>query len=179
MRWGLIPSWAKDSSLGPQRINARSETLRTQPAFREGLKARGCLIPADGFYEWLTRGKIKPAYCVEVDHGELLGFAGIWDPCKDPSGGRLETCAILTTTANTLTSAIHHRMPVILDRADYDLWLDPGMPRGAAVSDLLKPYDAGRMRYFPVGPRINRVANDDEECSKAIEAVPVQHNLFS
>ena len=96
-----------------------------------------------------------------------------------PSGGTLETCAILTTTANPLTSAVHDRMPVILERADYDLWLDPGMLDVGAVSDRLKPYDAGRMRCSPVGTRINRVANDDEECSKAIEAVPLQHSLFS
>jgi putative SOS response-associated peptidase YedK len=179
MRWGLIPSSAKDSSVGAPMINARSETVGTKPAFREAFKARRCLIPADGYYEWQTRGKLKQPYCFELDHGELFGFAGIWDRWKDSSGGTLETCAILTTTANPLTSAVHERMPVILERADYDLWLDPGRLEGGAVSDRLKPYDAGRMRCFPVGARINRVANDDEACSKEIEAVPLQPSLFS
>jgi putative SOS response-associated peptidase YedK len=179
MRWGLIPSWAKDSSLGAPMINARSETVRTKPAFRDPFRARRCLIPADGFYEWQTRGNVKQPYCFEVDHGQLFGFAGIWDEWKDSSTGRLESCAILTTTANTLTSAVHDRMPVILDPADYDFWLDPGMLDVSAISNLLKPYDAGRMRCFPVGTRINRVANDDAECSQAIEAVPIQHSLFS
>jgi putative SOS response-associated peptidase YedK len=179
MRWGLVPSWAKDSSIGAPLINARSETVGTKPAFREAFKARRCLIPADGYYEWQRRGPLKQPYCFELDHGELFGFAGIWEQWKDSSAGTLETCAILTTTANSLTSAVHDRMPVILDRAEYDIWLDPGMLEGGGVSDLLRPYDSRLMRCFPVGARINRVANDDEECSKAIEALPLEPGLFS
>jgi putative SOS response-associated peptidase YedK len=179
MRWGLIASWTKDSAVGAPMINARSETVGTKPAFREAFKARRCLIPANGYYEWQSRGKLKQPYCFELDHGELFGFAGIWEQWNDASAGTRETCAILTTTANSLTSAVHERMPVILDRADYDLWLDPRRLEVGAVSDLLRPYEARRMRCFPVGARINRVANDDEECSQAIKAVPLQHSLFS
>jgi putative SOS response-associated peptidase YedK len=152
MRWGLIPSSAKDSSVGAPMINARSETVETKPAFREAFKARRCLIPADGYYEWQTRGKLKQPYCFELDHGELFGFAGIWDQWKDSSGGTLETCAILTTTANPLTSAVHDRMPVILERADYDLWLDPGMLDVGAVSDRLSLTMPGACVVFPSAP---------------------------
>src|ERR1700692_1838451 len=114
MRWGLIPSWAKDMSGAATMINARSETAATKPAFRDPLANRRCLIPADGFYEWQRTGKAKQPYCFEVNEGELFAFAGIWDRWKDPSGSAVETCSILTTTPNALTTAVHDRMPVIL-----------------------------------------------------------------
>src|SRR5436305_6616348 len=110
MRWGLIPSWAKDASGAASMINARSETASTKPAFRDVLKFRRCLIPADGFYEWQRTGKAKQPYCFEVNGGELFAFAGIWDRWKETSGSTVETCSILTTTANAATSAVHDRM---------------------------------------------------------------------
>jgi putative SOS response-associated peptidase YedK len=116
VRWGLIPSWAKDSSVAAQMINTRSETASTKPAFRDALKSRRCLIPADGFYEWQKTGKSKLPYCFEVGEGELFAFAGIWDRWGDASGKIIETCSILTTIPNVVTSAIHDRMPVILTR---------------------------------------------------------------
>ena len=146
MRWGFIPSWAKDSSIAAQMINARSETAATKPAFRDPLTSRRCLIPADGFYEWKRTGKAKQPYCFEVNDGELFAFAGLWDRWKDPTGQWIKSCSILTTTPNAVTARVHDRMPVILDRADHDLWLDPGMTNVASVSDLLKPYDARTMR---------------------------------
>jgi putative SOS response-associated peptidase YedK len=127
MRWGLIPSWAKDSSAGASMINARSETAATKPAFRDVLKSRRCLIPADGFYEWRHDGKTKQPYCFEINSGELFAFAGLWDRWKHASGQWIKSCSILTTTPNAVTSAIHDRMPVILDPDGYDLWLDSGM----------------------------------------------------
>ena len=127
IRWGLIPSWAKNSSVAAQMINARSETAATKPAFRDALKSRRCLIPADGFYEWARTGKAKQPYCFEVNDGELFAFAGFWDRWKDPSGNWIKTCSILTTTPNAVTSPVHDRMPVILDPDSYDLWLDPRM----------------------------------------------------
>jgi len=178
MRWGLIPSWAKDASVAAKMINARSETAATKPAFRDGLKSRRCLIPADAFYEWMRTGKSKQPYCFEVNGGELFAFAGIWDRWKDPSGNWIKTCSILTTTPNTVTSPIHDRMPVILDPDSYDLWLDPGMTNVAAVSELLKPYDARLMRCYPVSTRINHVANDDEECPRPVEPAQTQNRLF-
>ena len=178
VRWGLIPSWAKDSSIAAKMINARSETAGTKPAFRDALKFRRCLIPADGFYEWARTGKGKQPYCFEVNEGELFAFAGIWDRWKDASGKPVETCSILTTTANAVTSAVHDRMPVILDPDSYDLWLDSGMRDVTAATELLKPYDARLMRCYPISTRINRVANDEEECSTPVELAQIQNRLF-
>jgi putative SOS response-associated peptidase YedK len=178
MRWGLIPSWAKDSSAAARMINARAETASTRPAFRDALKSRRCLIPADGFYEWMRMEKTKQPYCFEINNGELFAFAGLWERWKDPTGNWIKTCSILTTTPNAVTAPVHDRMPVILDPDSYDLWLDPGMTNVAAASDLLKPFDARQMRCFPVSGRINHVANDDEECSRPVELAEVQNRLF-
>jgi putative SOS response-associated peptidase YedK len=179
MGWGLIPSWAKDPSVAAKMINARSETAGTKPAFRDALKSRRCLIPADGFYEWKKIGSAKQPYCFEVNEGELFAFAGLWDRWKDASGKTLETCSILTTVPNAVTSPVHDRMPVILDPDTYDLWLDPGMTKVEAAAELLKPYDARAMRCYPVSTRINHVANDDEECSAPVELAQIQDRLFS
>jgi putative SOS response-associated peptidase YedK len=179
VRWGLIPSWSKDSSGAAKMINARSETAHTLPAFRDAMKSRRCLIPADGFYEWQKKGKIKQPYCFEVNGAELFAFAGVWDRWKDPSGQWVKSCSILTTSANAITSPVHDRMPVILDPNGYDLWLDPGMNNVRIVSELLKPHDARMMRCYPVSDRINRVANDDPECSRPVELVAVQNDHFS
>jgi putative SOS response-associated peptidase YedK len=173
MRWGLIPSWSKGVS-GPPMINARSETAATMPAFRDPMKSRRCLVPADGFYEWQRKGAVKQPFCFEVSDGELFAFAGLWDRWKDPSGQWIKSCSILTTTPNVVTSAVHDRMPVILDRDNYDLWLDPGMTDVKVVSEMLKPYDAQLMRSYPVSARVNSVANDDAECSTPTQITPVQ-----
>jgi putative SOS response-associated peptidase YedK len=179
MRWGLIPSWAKDSAGAASMINARSETASTKPAFRDALKSRRCLIPADAFYEWSQTGKAKQPYCFEVNEGELFAFSGIWDRWKDASGQWVKTCSILTTTPNAVTSTVHDRMPVILDPDSYDLWLDPGMRDVTAAAELLKPFDGRFMRRYPVSTRINHVANDDEECSQRVELAQMQPHLFS
>jgi len=169
MHWGLIPSWAKDMSGAAMMINARSETAATKPAFRDPLANRRCLVPADGFYEWQRTGKAKQPYCFEVNDGALFAFAGLWDRWKDPNGQWIKSCSILTTSPNAVTSAVHDRMPVILDRADYDLWLDPGMTKAEAISVLLQPYDARLMRCYPVSTRINHAANDDAECCVVVD----------
>ena len=179
MRWGLIPSWAKDPTIATRTINAKSETAAIKPAFRDPLKFRRCLIPADGFYEWQRAGKSKQTFCFEVSDGELFAFAGLWDGWKDANGQWVKTCSILTTTPNAVTSTVHDRMPVILDPDSYDLWLDPEMRNVAVISELLKPYDARLMRCYPVNTRINNVANDDEECSYPVKVVQDQSNLFS
>ena len=178
MRWGLVPYWAKDPSITTGTINAKSETAATKPAFRDPLKFRRCLIPADGFYEWQRRGKSKQPFCFEVNNGGLFVFAGLWDGWKDSSGRWLKTCSILTTAPNAVTSAVHDRMPVILDPNSYDLWLDPGIQNLAAISELLKPYDARLMRCYPVSTRINHVANEDAECSRPVEIAEAQNRLF-
>jgi putative SOS response-associated peptidase YedK len=159
-------------------INARSETAATKPAFRDALKLRRCLIPADSFYEWQKTGKTKQPHCFEVNDGELVAFAGVWERWKDSGGKILETCLILTTTPNALTSAIHDRMHVILDPDNYDVWLDPGMTNTDSASDLLKPFDARMMRSYPVSARVNHVANDDEGCSTPVKLVENQKSLF-
>jgi putative SOS response-associated peptidase YedK len=163
VRWGLIPSWAKDASGSAGMINARSESAAIKPAFRDALKSRRCLVPADGFYEWVRAGKAKQPYCFEVNDGELFAFAGLWERWKDPSGNWIKSCSILTTTPNTVTAAVHDRMPVILHPGNYDLWLDPGFTNVTAVSAMLKPYDARLMRCYPVSTRINHTASDDAE----------------
>ena len=155
-------------------INARSETVSLKPAFREALQSRRCLIPADGFYEWEKTGKTKQPFCFEVNEGSLFAFAGIWERWKTR-----ETCAILTTTPNTLTATVHDRMPVILERDNYDVWLDPGMRDIKVASEFLKPYDARLMRCYPVSTRVNQVSNDDEECSVPVKLAEIQAGLFS
>src|ERR1017187_9990113 len=127
----------------------------------------------------MRTGNAKQPYCFEVNDGELFAFAGLWGRWKDPSGNWIKSCSILTTTPNSVTSAVHDRMPVILDRADYDVWLDPGMKNVEAVSEMLKPYDARMMRCYPVSTRINNVANDDPECSTRVELTATQTGLFS
>ena len=179
MKWGLIPHWAKDPSIGMSTINAKSETAATKPAFRDPLKFRRCLIPADGFYEWKRTVKAKQPFCFEINDCELFAFAGLWDGWKDVRGNWIKTCSILTTTPNALTATIHDRMPVILDRESYDLWLDPGMQNVAAISELLKPYDGSQMQLYPVSSRVNRVTNDDEECSRRVDISEAQNRLFA
>lgn len=179
MKWGLIPHWAKSPSIATSTINAKSETAATKPAFRDPLKFRRCLIPADGFYEWQRTGNGKQPFCFEVNKGELFAFAGLWDGWKDSNGKWVKTCSILTTTPNAVTSAVHDRMPAILEPDSYDFWLDPGVRDVAAVSELLKPYDSRAMRSYPVSKRINHVANDDQECSRPVELMQAQHRLFS
>jgi putative SOS response-associated peptidase YedK len=178
MRWGLIPSWAADPSVASRMINARSETAATKPAFRDALRFRRCMVPADGFYEWMRTGKAKQPYCFEVNEGELFAFAGLWDRWRDAGGNAVETCSILTTTPNAVASAVHDRMPVILDPDGYDLWLDPGMRDADAASELLGPCDARLMRCYPVSTRINHVSNDDEECAQPVEVAEAQKQLF-
>jgi putative SOS response-associated peptidase YedK len=179
MRWGLIPNWARDPSIATITINAKSETAATKPAFRDPFKHRRCLVPADGFYEWLRTTISKQPYCFEVNNGGLFAFAGLWDGWKDASGNWIKTCSILTTVPNAVTATVHDRMPVILERESYDLWLDPGMTNVQVVSELLKPYDAKSMRSYPVSTRINHVANDDEECTCRVVLTESQNWLFA
>jgi putative SOS response-associated peptidase YedK len=179
MRWRLIPSWSKDASASASMINARSETAAAKPAFRDSMKFRRCIVPADGFYEWRRIGGAKQPFCFEVNDGELFAFAALWDGWKDPDGQWIKSCSILTTTPNAVTSQVHDRMPAILRRDDYDLWLDPGMTNADAVSDLLKPFAAHLMRAYPVSTRINGVQNDDAECARPVELeAPPQGSLF-
>lgn len=152
----------------------------TRPAFRDAFLSRRCLIPADGFYEWVRTGKAKQPYCFEVSGGELFAFAGLWERWKDASGEWIKSCSILTTSPNAVASAVHDRMPAILDPEHYDLWLDPGMKNVDELTEMLKPYDARMMRSYPVSTRLNQVQNDDAECAQPVELErPTQRQLFA
>jgi putative SOS response-associated peptidase YedK len=180
MRWGLIPSWAKDPGIGYKTINARAETVATTASFREPFRSQRCLVSADGFYEWKREGKTKQPYSFEVNGGDLFAFAGLWDRWKSPQGDVVESCAVITTTPNPLLADIHDRMPVILSPDDYDLWLDPAFRNMASVSEMLKPFDASQMKRYPVSTRVNQVQNDDADCAKATEldSSPIQTQLL-
>lgn len=170
MRWGLIPSWTRDSAIGYKMINARAETVATAPAFREPFRSQRCLIPADGFYEWERAGKEKIPFCFTLTDESVFAFAGIWDRWKGSQGPWIETCSILTTKPNRLVQNIHDRMPVILSRDIYDLWLDPGFTDVDELQSLLKPYPADAMRRYRVSQRVNQVKNDDPECAAEINS---------
>jgi putative SOS response-associated peptidase YedK len=160
-------------------INARAETAAEKPAFREPLERRRCLIPADGFYEWKWTGKSEQPYCFELLDREPFAFAGLWDRWRAPDGILLETCTIITTTANQLLADVHDRMPVLLSLENYDLWLDPGFRGVSAAAEILRPFDAKLMRRYPISERVNNVANDDLECSVPIKPLPpAQAGLF-
>lgn len=166
MRWGLVPFWAKDAKAGYKMINARAETIAEKPAFREPLQSRRCLIPTDGFYEWAKKGKEKSPFCFTLVDDSVFAFAGIWDRWRNPERELVETCTIITTSANALFSGIHDRMPVILERENYDLWLDPGFRKVEPLLDLLVPSRADSMRQYRVSTRVNSVQNDDPACAE-------------
>lgn len=167
MRWGLIPYWAKDTSIGYKAINAVSETAAEKPLFREAMRKRRCLIPADGFYEWKQIGpKRKQPYNIGLLDDGLFAFAGLWESWKEPAGKVIESCTILTTEANALLKDIHDRMPVILQPHDYDLWLDPGATDPKQLTELLKPFDARLMRKYPVSTTVNQAENEGPKCAQ-------------
>src|SRR5262249_5305301 len=149
--WGLIPYWSKDSAFSASTINAASETVAEKPAFREPLRRRRCLIPADGFYEWKRiSAKQKQPYHIGMADNGLFDFDGLADRWNGPDGKTVQSCTILTTDANALLKPLHDRMPVILRPDDYDRWLDPGITDPARVTDLLRPFDDRLMRIYPV-----------------------------
>ena len=178
MRWGLVPSWSKDSSAAARMINARCETAADLPAFRDALRSRRCLIPADGFFEWQKLGKAKQPYCFALGDDSIFAFAALWDRWKTPQAGVLETCSILTTAANDLVRDVHDRMPVILPPDAYDLWLDPGFQKRDAILDLLQPGPVD-MKKYPVSTGVNDVNNDGPDCCAPVRVVPsAQAALF-
>ncbi len=167
VRWGLVPFWAKDVSIGSRMINARAESVATRPGYRDAYRKTRCLIPASGFYEWakLTDGKKQPVRVYMADEGPFA-FAGLWSRWG-PRDAEVETCAIITTEANELCARVHDRMPVILAPNDYERWLDTS---DADPVDLLRPYPSSAMRAYPISTRVNSPKNDDPEI---IEPLPV------
>jgi len=175
-QWGLIPSWAKDPSIGSKMINARSESVAEKPAFRSAFRSRRCLVPASGFYEWQATGaKVKQPWLILPADGPLLVFAGLWESWKDPTGTRLETCTILTTAPNGMMAEIHDRLPVILDSEAFPVWLDPAIDDAEALQSLLVPCPDEWLEKVPVSTRVSNVRNDDPDC---IKPIAMQGDLF-
>lgn len=167
MRWGLVPFWAKDEKLAFSSINAKAETVPTSPAFREPLKRRRCLVPAEWFYEWQKLDeKQKQPYAIAMKDGSIFAFAGLWDAWKDKATGQeLQTFTILTTDPNELMEPIHNRMPVIVARRDYARWIAPADPAHLPI-DLLKPYPAEEMNAWKVGNAVGNVRNNSPDLVK-------------
>jgi putative SOS response-associated peptidase YedK len=169
LRWGLVPSWAQDPSVGNQMINARVETAATKPAFRSAMRNRRCLIPTDGFYEWKKVGKPKQPYFIHLPGDKPFAFAGLWERWSDPEGRPVETCTILTTDASPLLRPLHDRMPVIVEPGDYAAWLDPSETDPARLRPMFASLTADQLVLSPVSTLVNSPANDDPRCVEPSE----------
>ncbi|MDD4787989.1 MAG: SOS response-associated peptidase [Pirellulales bacterium] len=163
LRWGLVPSWAKDLSVGNRLINARAETVAEKPAFRAAFRLRRCLLPADGFFEWQRRGEGKQPYYIQMADERPFAFAGLWEAWEGAGHDCVESCTIVTTSANRLIAPIHDRMPVILAEESYRAWLDPAADPNELKS-LLVPFDALRLKVHPVSRYVNRPGNEGPGC---------------
>jgi putative SOS response-associated peptidase YedK len=168
LKWGLIPSWAKDPSIGSKMINARSETVHEKPSFRTSLEHRRCIVPASGFYEWREEGGKKHPLYIRLKDNNLMLFAGLWDHWKNPENEVIESFTILTTTTNELIKPLHDRMPVILDVKDIDLWLDNQVADPERLKPLFTPYPSDLMEMYPVSDLVNSPRNDTPECIEPI-----------
>ncbi len=173
LRWGLIPSWAKDPTIGNRMINARAETVAEKPAYRAAMRRRRCLLPADGFYEWQKVGRTKRPHFIRMKDDRPFALAGLWETWEGPDHSRIESCTVLTTEPNELVRLIHDRMPVILDPTDYEPWLDPTMQNMDELVPLLHPYPSDRMKADAVSTLVNSPANDEPRC------IEPERDLFS
>lgn len=165
-RWGLIPSWSKDTAIGAKMINARGETVAEKPSFRTPFRKRRCLVPADGYIEWRRQGTAKQPFLVELQEAAPFAMAGLWESWRggDPTAAPLETFTIITTEANDLTGQVHDRMPVILSQESESLWLECDDPNPLDLLQLLVPYPADAMRITAVSSRVNNSRHDDPAC---------------
>lgn len=163
--WGLIPSWAKDASIGSRLINARAETLGEKPAFRSAYRNRRCLIFTDGFFEWQAQpgSKSKVPHFIRLKSGKAFAFAGLWERWSAPDGSEVKSATIITTSPNELMAKLHNRMPVILESDAYAQWLDPAPLPAAELNHWLTPFSAEKMTAFPVATLVNRPENDRPE----------------
>ena len=187
LRWGLIPSWAKDRSIGYKTINARAETVADKPAFRSAFRRRRCLVLADGFFEWQKRDKGKQPYRIVLADRGAFAMAGLWESWRDPEAGeRVESFTIIVTDANERLAAIHDRMPVILPPEAHAPWLEAETAREDLLA-LMRPYPGEAMEAYPVSTLVNKPANDEPACIEALEpqakeaepAPTAQGNLFA
>ena len=178
-RWGLVPFWAKDAKFGYSTFNARAEEVVAKPAYREAFKKRRCLVPADAFYEWQKLdAKTKRPFAIALRSGEPYAFAGLWESWKPKDAEPLETFTIVTTDPNAVTEKLHDRMPVILEPADYNRWLEASDP-SRPPTNLLCPYPAEKMHAWPVGNRIGNVHNNDPDLLTPAQPEPESPSLFN
>jgi putative SOS response-associated peptidase YedK len=169
VRWGLIPAWVKDPAGFSLLINARGESVNDKPAFKNAMKRRRCLFPADGFYEWKPHGNAKRPYFARSTAGGPIAFAGLWETWIGPNGEEMETAAIVTTAANAEMAAVHHRAPVIVAPEQFEFWLDCRNVDEKTAAALIAPAPDGSMQVYEISPAVNRVANDG----------PVLHEPYS
>lgn len=174
MRWGFIPSWAKKDYLermgSKPLINARAETAAEKPTFRNALKRRRCLIPADGFYEWKGAAGARAPYCIRRADDGLFAFGGIWETAVDPDGGEIDTTAILTVGAGPDVAPLHDREPIVIDRTAYADWLEADERDAAKVAALLKPREQGFWRFYPVSKAVNNARSEGAKLAEPVEA---------
>jgi putative SOS response-associated peptidase YedK len=164
LRWGLVPSWAKDEKIGARMINARSETAAEKPSFRSAIKTRRCVVPTSGFYEWVKGADGKQPHFIHFTDARVFAFAGLWERWSKGENGPLDTFTILTTTPNDLIAGLHDRMPVILPPDAYSEWLEPKPLPPERLQSLTAPHPHEDMEAYPVSTHVNRPANDDPEC---------------
>ena len=172
VRWGLIPSFARDAKGSARLINARAETVASSPAFRTSFRSRRCIVPSDGFYEWRRTGGPKQPFFLHPPDGAVLAMAGVWAAWKDPATGLwVPSAAVITTDANRVVAAIHDRMPVLLPREAWDDWLDPATDDTDFLLSLLVPAPDDVLDMYPVSARVNDVRNDDPGLIVPVDAV--------
>lgn len=164
LKWGLVPSWSKDLSMGSHMINARSESVAEKPAFRHAIKYKRCIVPVNGFYEWSHLGKEKHPHFIHMANKSLMALAGIWEHRKSPEGTDLETFSILTTAANPLVAKLHDRMPVILTPDAYGLWLNHNMHDAHNLEGLYSPFPEEKLTYYKVPDLVNNPKFDGPAC---------------
>ena len=163
LRWGLVPRWAKDPSVGSRMINARGESLAEKPAFRDAYVKRRCIVTADGFYEWRAEGRAKQAFAVAMRDGAPMPLAGLWEGWRGPDGTILRSCTIVTTEATPRLRSVHERMPVILPPEAWPLWLGEAPAEQVAIQALIRPYPGEDLAVWPVDNRVGRVAENDRD----------------
>ncbi len=166
LRWGLVPHWSKDPGIGAKLNNARGESAAEKPSFRDAFKRRRCLIPANGFFEWKTDGKIKQPYYISLKSDKPMAMGGLWESWKTPEGGILRTVCIVTTSPNAVMEPIHDRMPVIVAPENWQSWLS-GMPE--KVAGLVAPYQDDELQAWPVSRRVSKSQDDDAGLIEPIE----------
>ena len=174
MHWGLVPSWAKDVSVGNRMINARAESIAEKPAFRAAFKKRRCLIISDGFYEWRKVGKVKTPMHIRLKNREPFAFAGLYEYWKTKSGKMLESCAIVTTTPNEMLTSIHNRMPVILSPEKEEEWLNPDNQNVSDLIQMLRPYSSKQMEAFEVSDFVNSPSNQGPLCIRPVDTSSIK-----